>query len=100
MSCNCPERDAWRCANARRLSDVVTCHCACHRKHLEDPNERGGITCHGKTVFYTPIFDGEYVVRGGQDGQLQIATFADEQQCKDFVNACHSSAYLIRGRRP
>jgi hypothetical protein len=66
---------------------------------VSDPNERGGKTCHAKTLYVTHIFDGENVVRGGNDGQLYVATFADEREANSYVSDKVRGPFLVNGIR-
>lgn len=40
------------------------------------------------SLYVTHIFDGEEVVRGGEDGQAYVATFTSFQTAKAFTDAC------------
>jgi len=53
-----------------------------------------------KTLYHTHIFEGEEVVRGDQDGQAWVATFASQAAAKNFItwSVTHSKSW--KGLRP
>jgi hypothetical protein len=58
----------------------------------------GGV--HGGTLYVTHICDGEEVVRGGEDGQRYIATFANPRDANLFVGFAKNAGWLIYGQKP
>jgi hypothetical protein len=62
------------------------------------------VTVDPSTLYVTHIFEGEQVVRGGEDGQVWVATFASRLQADLFVSMAkigpHIVSGLIRADRP
>lgn len=50
-------------------------------------------TVHPSTLYVTHVFDGEEVVRGGEDGQIWVATFASGLQAKRFIESVSGRVY-------
>ena len=50
-----------------------------------------------KTLYVTHIFDGEEVVRGGEDGQAWIATFASSAEATKFIETLQQEDKWIVG---
>lgn len=51
------------------------------------------------TLIVTHVFDGEEVVRGGDDAQVYIATFSDSEQAEKFIKLATAAGETVYGHR-
>ncbi len=113
-----PTRCCYRFADNSRCTLDRTTHsfCEAHAKQVrrasrpsptaqgpEDKCESVGqrrLLLDPASMYVTHIFDGEEVVRGGEDGQAYVATFASFATAKEFIDACVQHRVYVSGLRP